>query len=58
MASLSKQIAIPDVTEDSVELLRQILTSEQQREVTYIEAADVGNSLVEFYELLAGDIAC
>lgn len=54
MATLSQQIVTPEVTEDSVELLRQILASELQREVTYIEAVDIGNSLVEFYELLVG----
>lgn len=39
--------------EDSIERLRGILASQQQRPVAYSEAQEVGNSLVEFYELLA-----
>lgn len=42
-----------DGAEDSIELLRGILASQQQRPVAYSEAQEVGNSLVEFYELLA-----
>lgn len=38
---------------DSVELLRQILTKEQRREVAYDEAASIGESLIEFFEVLA-----
>lgn len=36
-----------------VERLRQILTIEQSREVPYDEAQEIGNSLIEFYGLLA-----
>ena len=39
---------------DSVELLRCILEKEQCRPVQYGEAREVGDSLVTFYELLAG----
>lgn len=42
-------VAIPD----SIELLRQILTKEQHREIAYDEAAVIGESLLEFFEVLA-----
>ena len=43
-------------TTDSVEVLRQILTKEQHRELTYDEAMAIGDSLVEFYQVLAEEI--
>lgn len=38
---------------DSVEALRQILETKQQRSVTYTEAIEVGESLINFFEVLA-----
>ena len=38
-----------------IESLRDILTSKQERAVTYSEAEEVGESLIKFFELLAGD---
>lgn len=38
---------------DSLEALRQILVKEQHREVAYEEAANIGVSLIEFFEVLA-----
>jgi hypothetical protein len=43
-------------TDDSVELLRQILAKEQRREVAYDEAADIGDMLIQFYEVLAEEV--
>jgi hypothetical protein len=40
--------------EDTIELLRTILESKQSRSVSYSEAQEVGDSLLCFYELLAG----
>ena len=53
MSTATKRPIIGEV-QDTVEILRQILIKEQHREITYIEAVDIGNSLIEFYELLAG----
>jgi len=41
-------------TLDDFEVLRQILSHEQHREITYDEASDIGESLIEFFKLLAG----
>jgi hypothetical protein len=41
---------------DNMELLRQILSSEQNREVSYEEATEIGESLITFFEALAGAI--
>jgi hypothetical protein len=41
---------------DSVEALRQILTKQQQREIGYEEAREIGDSLIEFYEVLAEEV--
>lgn len=38
---------------DKFEQLRHILQDEQRRPVTYEEAADVGESLISFFEVLA-----
>lgn len=39
----------------SIELLRQILTNEQHREVVYDEALSIGESLIEFFQVLSSD---
>jgi hypothetical protein len=39
--------------QDQYESLRRILEDEQQRAVTYEEAAEVGRSLVNFFEVLS-----
>ena len=41
---------------DRVEELRQILARQEQREVGYSEAQEIGTSLVEFYQLLAEEV--
>ncbi len=41
---------------DRVEALRQILTCQQHRQVSYDEAQDIGDSLVEFYQVLAEEV--
>lgn len=38
---------------ESTERLRQILSSQQQRDVGYDEAQEVGATLIEFFEILA-----
>jgi len=45
-----------DVAPDNMELLRQILSSEQNRDVSYEEATEIGESLITFFEALAGAI--
>jgi hypothetical protein len=44
---------MPD--KERIERLQQILQQEQQREVTYEEAREVGEGLVNLYRALAGD---
>jgi len=39
----------------SIYTLRQILVTEQHREVEYDEAAAIGESLISFYAVLAED---
>lgn len=39
----------------SIDALRQILVTEQHREVGYDEAATIGESLISFYAVLAED---
>lgn len=50
----TNHLKVADATQDNVELLREILTREQHREVTYDEAIDIGESLLDFFEVLAG----
>ena len=38
---------------DSVEQLRQILKNEKGQDIAYEDAKEVGDALVEFFELLA-----
>ncbi len=38
---------------DQIENLRTILESKQKRQIAYSEAAEVGQLLIDFYELLA-----
>lgn len=38
---------------DRVEALRLILESEQNRTITYVEAQDIADSLISFFEVLA-----
>lgn len=46
-------LAVPEETCDSVELLRQILMDEKGQNVGYEEAKEIGEALLEFFELLA-----
>lgn len=47
---------IDAVTTDKVETLRQILAMQEQREIGYDEARDIGASLIEFYQVLAEEV--
>lgn len=38
---------------DRVEMLRRIIISQEQREVGYDEAREIGDTLIEFYQILA-----
>ena len=40
---------------ERIESLRQILEAEQCRPVTYEEALEIGESLINFFEVLADD---
>lgn len=53
-----RQLSTAGETKDSVEALRQILTKEQHREVAYDEAMEIGEELIEFFEVLAGANSC
>jgi hypothetical protein len=49
---------LPDIINadnKNIELLRRILTRQQHREVIYDEAALIGESLIEFFEILSED---
>ena len=46
---------LPEV--DSTEALRRIIAKQEQREVGYDEAREIGASLIEFYQVLAEE-AC
>jgi hypothetical protein len=41
---------------DKVEALRQIIAKQEQREVGYEEAQEIGTSLIEFYQVLAEEV--
>ncbi|MGH7157473.1 MAG: hypothetical protein ACREGD_00115 [Candidatus Saccharimonadales bacterium] len=41
---------------DKVEALRQIIAKQEQREVGYEEAQEIGTLLIEFYQVLAEDV--
>jgi hypothetical protein len=43
------------VSADSVELLRSILEAQQSRHVTREEAAEIGESLLTFFETLGSE---
>lgn len=47
----------PGLAADQIERLRIILEQKQKRTVTLNEAAEVGESLIDFYELLADKTA-
>jgi hypothetical protein len=49
----AKVIQPTEPATDNVEVLRQILAKQQQRHVGYDEAREIGDSLIEFYEVLA-----
>jgi len=52
MLTLNEGITVASPENDPVESLRQILACQQQR-VNYEEALEIGNSLIEFYKVLA-----
>ena len=41
---------------DKTELLRQIIINQENREVDYDEAQEIGNTLLEFYRVLAEEV--
>lgn len=41
---------------DKTELLRQIIVNQENREVGYGEAQEIGNALLEFYQILADEV--
>lgn len=41
---------------DKVEALRQIIAKQEQREVGYDEAREIGDTLIEFYQVLAEEV--
>lgn len=48
-----KQEVVEAAQADDIETLRQILIVQRGQDIPYAEAAEVGATLVEFYELLA-----
>ena len=46
----------PLQTTDKVEILRQIIAEQEQREVGYKEVQEIGTSLIEFYQVLAEEV--
>jgi hypothetical protein len=48
--------AIDVADSDNVEVLRRILATEQQREIGYDEAREIGDSLIEFYQVLDTEV--
>lgn len=54
-----QQIGLSEYTQvvaDSTETLRQILAARQRRDVSYDEASEVSDALIEFYEILAEEV--
>ncbi len=49
---LSQSFGSDQVVNNRIEVLRQILGNEQRRDVSYDEAAEIGESLVQFFEVL------
>ena len=50
---MNYQRSIETLSEDSIEMLRKILETKQQRPISRNEATEVGESLISFYEVLA-----
>jgi hypothetical protein len=53
MTVSAQLLAAPNQSSDSVEQLRQILMGEKGLDIAYEEAKEIGDALVEFFELLA-----
>ena len=53
---IAKVESVPSQDADNIEVLRRILAKEQCRDVTYDEAQAIGESLVEFYRVLAEEV--
>lgn len=51
---IGESVTTPAIA-DSIEELRQILATRQQI-VSYDEAGEIADALVEFYEVLAGEV--
>ena len=43
----------PSQTSDTIEVLRQIITKQERRQIDYDEAKEVGDSLIQFFQVLA-----
>ncbi len=57
---ITKNVPSLNTTEpihDNIETLRHILSEQQQRHVGYSEAQKIGESLIEFYQVLAEEIS-
>ena len=54
MTIRTERLATVAEAEDKIEALRQILVKEQYREVAYDEAIEIGEELIEFFEVLGG----
>jgi hypothetical protein len=45
------------VVSDSIEDLRLILADQQRQNISYDDAAQISDALIEFYEILAEEVA-
>lgn len=52
---MNTQEGSKSVSVDSIELLRSLLEAQQSRSVGYEEAAEIGESLLAFYEVLGSE---
>ncbi len=50
-----KLVGVMSISPERVEELRQILETEQNRQVTDAEAKEFGESMITVYKVLAGD---
>ena len=50
------ELEVTQVADDTTEDLRQILTAQRQRNVSYDEARLIGDALVDFYLTLAEEV--
>ena len=53
---MDNQESTETLSTDSIEVLRKILETKQKRSISYDEALEVGESLINFFEVLAGAV--